>query len=74
MSGFRRFRQAAGPRKGLRQLYKTSSYPLAVAQLDAYFERFTAVGDFGVLLSQTSLGSRKAFQQVGFFRRINGVL
>ena len=73
MGRFSRFSQPAGEPKGLAQAYRAFPHPFPVAQVDAYLDCFTAIGNFGVPISQTSVNGRQAIQHVNFLRRLNDV-
>ena len=72
--GISLFLMATSQPKGFAQFSDATSDLLSVFEVDAYLEGFTAIGSFGVPLSQASVGERQATQQFSFFRRINSVL
>ena len=74
MSCFDCFLEAASPEKSIGQLGKAPPDHLAITEIDVNFERFTEIGKCRVPLFKTSLGHRKARQQVSPFSWVNGAL
>ncbi len=73
-SCFGRFVEATSPNKSIGQLDKASSDHLAIIEVDVNFDDLTEMGKCRVPLIKTSLGPRKARQQVGPFPYANGGL
>ena len=68
------FLEAASPDKGIGQLGKASPDHLSIAEIDVNFERFTEIGQRRVPSFKTSLGHRKARQQLSPLSWVNGAL
>jgi len=68
------FVEATSPYKSIGQLDKASPYHPAIIEVDVNFNYFTEMGKCRVPLIKTSLGHRKARQQVGPFPYANGGL
>src|SRR5580704_1112112 len=68
------FLEATSPDKGIGQLDKAFPDHLPISEIDVNFERFTQVDKCRVPSFKTSLGHRKARQQVSPFSQVNGAL
>jgi hypothetical protein len=73
-SCYGRFLEPASPEKAIDQLGKAASHYLPTAELDVNFQRFTEIGKYRSPLLKTSLGHRKARQQVSPLRYVTGAL
>src|SRR5271156_5055266 len=73
-TGFGCFLETAGPNKSIGQLAKASPYHRAIIEVNVNFDYFTEMGECRAPLIKTSLGHRKARQQVSPFPCTGGGL